>query len=94
MYDDSGVRLAELKIDGGMANNKLFLQMLANIVGINVAIPGLFETTALGAAYFAGLQVGFWQDTVEIKYFYKRDRKFEPNDENYEGLCINLINIK
>ncbi|CAF1146839.1 unnamed protein product [Rotaria sp. Silwood1] len=54
MYDDSGVRLSKLKVDGGMANNKLFLQMLADIVGINVSTPGLFETTALGAALAAG----------------------------------------
>ena len=58
MYEDSGVRLSKLKIDGGMANNKLFLQMLANIVGINVAIPDLFETTALGVALAAGKAKG------------------------------------
>ena len=54
MYDDSGVRLTKLQVDGGMANNRLFLEMLANIVGINVATPSLCETTALGAALAAG----------------------------------------
>ena len=58
MYIDSGVRLSKLKVDGGMANNKLFLQMLANIVGINVAVPELFETTALGVALAAGKAKG------------------------------------
>ena len=58
MYEDSGVRLSKLKSDGGMANNKLFLQMLANIVGINVAVPDLFETTALGVALAAGKASG------------------------------------
>lgn len=58
MYDDSGVRLAKLKVDGGMGNNKLFLQMLSDIVGINVAIPSLFETTALGVALAAGKAAG------------------------------------
>lgn len=58
MYDDSGVRLSKLKVDGGMANNKLFLQMLSDIVGINVATPSLFETTALGAALAAGKAKG------------------------------------
>lgn len=58
MYDDSGVRLSKLKVDGGMANNKLFLQMLANIVGINVSTPSMFETTALGAALAAGKAKG------------------------------------
>lgn len=58
MYDDSGVRLAKLKVDGGMANNKLFLQMLSDIVGINVATPSLCETTALGVALAAGKAKG------------------------------------
>jgi len=58
MSIDSGVRLTKLKVDGGMANNKLFLQMLANIVGINVTTPDLFETTALGVALAAGKAKG------------------------------------
>ncbi|CAF0763510.1 unnamed protein product [Adineta steineri] len=58
MYDDSGVRLSKLKVDGGMANNKLFLHMLADIVGMNVTTPGLSETTALGAALAAGKAKG------------------------------------
>jgi len=58
MYDDSGVRLAKLQVDGGMANNKLFLHMLADVVGINVAAPSLFETTALGVALAAGKAKG------------------------------------
>lgn len=58
MYVDSGVRLLKLKVDGGMANNKLFLQMLSNIVGLNVTIPTLFETTALGVALAAGKAKG------------------------------------
>ncbi|CAF0952515.1 unnamed protein product [Adineta ricciae] len=58
MYDDSGVRLSKLKVDGGMANNKVFLQMLANIVGLNVSAPSLFETTALGVALAAGKAKG------------------------------------
>jgi len=65
MYDDSGVHLSKLKVDGGMANNKLFLQMLANIVGINVRIPILFETTALGVALAAGKAKGIDLFTLE-----------------------------
>lgn len=68
MYDDSGVRLSKLKVDGGMANNKSFLQMLSNIVGIDVATPKLFETTALGVALAAGKAKG-----IDL---------FELNDEN------------
>jgi glycerol kinase len=71
MYDDSGVRLSKLKVDGGMANNKLFLQMLSDIVGINVATPSLFETTALGVAIAAGKAKGIdlfkLEDENEIK---------------------------
>ena len=58
MFDDSGVRLSKLKVDGGMANNNVFLQMLANIVGIDVSTPSLFETTALGVALAAGKAKG------------------------------------
>lgn len=58
MYEDSGVHLSKLKVDGGMANNRLFLQMLANIIGIDVNVPYLFETTALGVALAAGKATG------------------------------------
>ncbi|CAF3752163.1 unnamed protein product [Rotaria sordida] len=67
MYDDSGVRLSKLKVDGGMANNKVFLQMLANIVGMNVATPSLFETTALGAALAAGKAQGIDLFKLEVE---------------------------
>lgn len=65
MFDDSGVRLSKLKVDGGMANNKVFLQMLSDIVGINVSTPSLFETTALGVALAAGKAKGI--DLFQLK---------------------------
>ena len=68
MYDDSGVRLSKLKIDGGMAKNQLFLQMLADIVGINVDTPSLLETTALGVALAAGKAKGIDLFKLEEKY--------------------------
>ena len=68
MYDDSGVHLSKLKVDGGMANNQLFLQMLADIVGINVDTPSLLETTALGAALAAGKAKGINLFKLEEKY--------------------------
>ncbi|CAF0850769.1 unnamed protein product [Rotaria sp. Silwood1] len=77
MYDDSGVRLSKLKVDGGMANNKLFLQMLANIVGINVTIPNLFETTALGVALAAGKAKGI--DLFKLE----QDNEFETKAHTY-----------
>jgi glycerol kinase len=83
MYDDSGVRLSKLKIDGGMANNKLFLQMLANIVGINVAIPDLFETTALGVALAAGKAKGI--DLFQLGHDYELPRKLYEYTPRIEG---------
>lgn len=78
MYDDSGVRLSKLKIDGGMANNKLFLQMLADVVGINVTTPSLFETTALGAALAAGKAKG-----IDL---------FQLNDDNEFEIEMSVYN--
>ena len=58
MHDDSGVRLEKLRADGGMASNRLFLQILTNIVGVDVVVPNLLETTALGVAMAAGKAKG------------------------------------
>ncbi|CAF1105637.1 unnamed protein product [Rotaria sordida] len=90
MYDDSGVRLSKLKVDGGMANNKLFLQMLANIVGINVTVPNLFETTALGVALAAGKAKGIdlfkleQEHEIETKaYIYSPQIHEKKREENF-----------
>jgi glycerol kinase len=77
MYDDSGVRLSKLQVDGGMASNKLFLQMLANIVGINVTTPNLLETTALGVALAAGKAKGI--DLFKLEH----ENEFETNMHTY-----------
>jgi glycerol kinase len=77
MFEDSGVRLSRLKVDGGMANNKLFLQMLANIVGINVTTPDLFETTALGVALAAGKAKGI--DLFNLEH----EQEIETNMHTY-----------
>lgn len=83
MYEDSGVRLSKLKVDGGMANNKLFLQMLANIVGINVTIPDLFETTALGVALAAGKAKGI--DLFQLEYEHEMPTKLNIYTPRIEG---------
>jgi glycerol kinase len=78
MEKDSGVRLTELRVDGGASVNNLLLQFQSDLLGVNVVRPKTSETTALGAAYLAGLAVGFWKDRDEIDRFWQRDRIFTP----------------
>ncbi|MBT0665300.1 glycerol kinase GlpK [Geobacter pelophilus] len=78
MESDSGVLLSELRVDGGASVNNLLLQFQADLLGVNVVRPMVRETTALGAAYLAGLAVGFWSDRNEIERFWQRDRLFTP----------------
>ncbi len=75
---DSGVPLAELRVDGGAAANDVLLQIQADVLGRNVVRPAVLETTALGAAYLAGLAVGFWKDTEEVSKNWRVDRRFTP----------------
>lgn len=79
MEADSGTPLEELRVDGGMTRNALLLQMQADILGIPVVRPAVTETTALGAAYLAGLTTGFFQDTAAIATQWRSDRVFEPS---------------
>jgi glycerol kinase len=78
MRADSGLEIAELRVDGGMTVNNGLLQMQADILGTTVVRPAITETTALGAAYLAGLAVGFWQDTSEIAAQWAVDAVFTP----------------
>jgi len=78
MNADSGVPLVALKVDGGMTRNDLLMQFQADILGVPVIRPTVTETTALGAAYAAGLAVGFWKDPREVQANWKIDRQFEP----------------
>lgn len=78
MQRDSGVVLKELRVDGGAVANNFLCQFQADILGVPVLRPAVTETTALGAAYLAGLAVGFWKDQEEITAHWKLDRKFEP----------------
>ncbi len=78
MQGDVQAPLADLRVDGGMTVNNAFLQMQADILGIPVHRPAVTETTALGAAYLAGLSVGVWQGTEEIASQWKVARTFEP----------------
>lgn len=78
MQDDAGVNLGELKVDGGASVNNALMQFQADILGVPVIRPIVSETTALGAAYLAGLAVGFWHGTAEVAEHWSLDRRFEP----------------
>ncbi|MBM3966172.1 MAG: glycerol kinase GlpK [Planctomycetes bacterium] len=78
MEKDSGLAISELRVDGGACANDLMMQFQADILRCPVVRPKIIETTALGAAYFAGLAVGFWSDEKEIQSIWEADRIFEP----------------
>jgi glycerol kinase len=78
MQADTGVALPELRVDGGAAANDMLMQFQADILGVPVVRPAVTETTALGAAYLAGLAVGFWKSPVEIEGQWQVARRFEP----------------
>lgn len=79
MVADSGINLKELRVDGGASVNKLLMQFQADILGVPVIRPNVTETTALGAAYLAGLGVGFWDDISSIASQWKANTTFSPN---------------
>ena len=78
MEKDAGLKLTELRVDGGATANNLLMQIQADLLGVPVVRPKVLETTALGAAYLAGLAVGFWQDAGDIQRNWQVDRIFEP----------------
>jgi glycerol kinase len=78
MKADSGVELDELRVDGGAAANALLMQFQADILGVPVVRPKVIETTALGAAFLAGLAVGYWASPAELTKAWQIDRRFEP----------------
>ncbi|WP_445442036.1 glycerol kinase GlpK [Clavibacter sp. km1a] len=81
---DSGVDLTELKVDGGMIANNLLMQFQADILGVPVVRPVVAETTALGAAYAAGLAVGFWKDLDDLRSNWQEDSRWTPDMDDAE----------
>ena len=81
---DSGVPLTELRVDGGMVANEALMQFQADILGVDVVRPKIVETTALGAAYAAGLAVGYWNDTDELATKWAEDKRWTPQMEDSE----------
>ena len=87
MEADAGAAIRELRVDGGAVVNNLLMQFQADIIGVKVVRPALTETTAMGAAYLAGLAVGFWKDVEDIRRQWKVGRCFEPDESrSAEGL--------
>lgn len=82
MEADSGISIKELRVDGGATANNLLMKFQADVLNTKVIRPQITETTAMGAAYLAGLAVGFWKDMNEISTQWKIDRSFEPEHDN------------
>lgn len=78
MQADSGISIKELRVDGGATINNLLMQFQSDLLRVQVVRPKIIETTALGAAYLAGLAVNYWKDIQEIEHQWKLDRKFSP----------------
>jgi glycerol kinase len=81
MERDAGIQLRELKVDGGMVGNDLLMQFQADQLGVPVIRPRVAETTALGAAYAAGLAVGFWHDLAELRQNWQADKTWQPTGD-------------
>ena len=79
MNEDAKVPLKELRVDGGMTVNETLMQFQADILGVDVIRPKIIETTALGAAYAAGLAVGFWDSTDDLEKYWEEDVRWTPS---------------
>jgi glycerol kinase len=88
MEKDSGIQLQNLRVDGGAVKNNFLMQFQSDILNVPVQRPVVNETTALGAAYLAGLAVGFWESKDEIENRWKLEQEFTPNmsEEDRDGL--------
>ncbi|MBM3351958.1 MAG: glycerol kinase, partial [Betaproteobacteria bacterium] len=88
MQKDAGEKLTELRVDGGAAANNLLMKFQADILGVPVVRPRVLETTALGAAYLAGLAVQVWKTQEEIAAHWQMDRRFEPTMSRDEAQAL------
>ena len=79
MQKDSDLEIKELRVDGGMTASKLLMQFQANILNTSVIVPNIIETTALGAAYAAGLAIGFWENEKELQKKWKAKKTWNSN---------------
>ena len=81
MERDSGRALTALKVDGGASGNNLLMQFQSDVLGVEIARPALVETTALGAAFLAGIGTGVWKDQEAVKKTWREERRFTPTDD-------------
>jgi glycerol kinase len=88
MEADAGISIAELRVDGGATVNNLLMQFQSDVLHTNVVRPQITETTALGAAYLAGLATGYWSSIDEIQQQWKVDRKFEPSMDDEKRTAL------
>ena len=86
MEKDTGINLKSLKVDGGMVGNELLMQFQADLLNVPVTRPTITETTALGAAYAAGLAVGFWKDLDSLRVYWKEDHTWVPDMSDQDRL--------
>jgi glycerol kinase len=88
MEADAGTSIKQLRVDGGATVNNLLLQIQADVLHTEVIRPKITETTAIGAAYLAGLAVGFWKNIEEIEKQWATDRIFKPSEKNNSETLI------
>jgi glycerol kinase len=91
MQSDSGLALSQLRVDGGASANNLLMQIQADVLGIRVVRPKNAESTAMGAAYLAGLAVGYWSDVESIGRQWQIDRIFDPEMESSERARVRSV---
>ena len=89
MEADSGTKIKELRVDGGASENKLLMQIQSNVLNTQIAKPGTSETTALGAAYLAGLGIGFWKDIPQLQALWQKETEFSPEADFDRESLIN-----
>ena len=88
MEADAGTTIKQLRVDGGATINNLLLQIQADVLHTEVIRPKITETTAIGAAYLAGLAIGFWKNIDEIQAQWVADRIFQPSEKNNSATLI------
>lgn len=94
MEADSGITLSALKVDGGAVANNMLMQFQADILGVPVDRPQVIETTALGAAYLAGLAVGVWDSKDQLVQSWKLQNRFEPTMDAENLLHIIKVGVR
>ena len=94
MEKDAATSFKSLKVDGGASNNNLLMQIQADLLTTNVIRPQITETTALGAAFFAGLAVGFWKNIEELEKIWKKDMSFSPSSNSQKESILNQWNAR